>query len=846
MKKIGTRILVLAVIFVAAVAGFIFYRNSENKPEEPEVTYEDIQAASLPVVSAQVSGTQMNALPAYTSEVSPALMEDSLMLIGEDGTLPMTVSLCGNSLKSVSWEVRTRDNARSVGKGDVASWDENHDAAAFTLSLADTVTNASREYRLILTLTTGSSQELHYYTRIRRSDNMHVSEMTAFVQKFHDTAIGTTSDMTLSNYLESDDTTDNTSLADVSIHSSLAQVTYGDLAPKQSGNVSMHILEMDASFGSYLLEYELQSTDEDGMVRTYLAEEYFSVQWSSSRFYLMNYHRTMSELFQAADVDGENGMLDLGIQQETPQTVKNTAGTVQAFTAGGELWSWQPDSGKLVCIYSGRSEESEAPVSWRSYGIRILRAEDDGDICFLVYGYMNSGKHEGQLGISCLTYQAETGTLAEGFFLPGKETYDTLKEGVETLACMSSSGVVYLMSGDTVYSIDWDGSDVAVLADQVSARHLVVSSDQTAAAWEEDTSGESESVQILYLDTGESQMVGAEKDDFIAPEGFIGSDCILGYGHKGDSAIAGGVTVKPYFAVVILGRDGKEQARYQKEGIYLSSVTCSQEQVQLGRLQKTGDTFSEIEGDTLICSDATAKKETALSSADGGARQAVQELKSSRSQKAGQPEVSRPKQIAYGTEDSIQSNAEDETNEKIVYYGFSEGHLQTQAASAGSAIASVYDSMGAVTDSRGRQVWVRTGRSQTVDLTTTGGDAVKASQSLRACLQKTLEIQGMDTSAMSGVKDSMSPYEALNTLFPGLALNLSGCPMRSLLYYIDQGCPVIFIDRDQKAILLIGYDLFNVTCYDPTTGKLTKQGQNDASKWLSDNSISAVGFLPGD
>lgn len=844
MRKIGMRILVLAIIFVAAVAGFLFYRNSGTEPEETELQYEDIKGASLPVVSAQISGTQMNTLPAYTSEVNPALMEDSLMLVGSDGQLSLTVSLCGNSLKSAAWEVRTRDNTRSVGSGTVDSWDENHDQAVFTLSLADTVANTSREYRLILTLTTGSGEELHYYTRVKRSDDMHVTEMTAFVQQFHDAALGTGS-MNISNYLESESTSDESSLADVSIHSSLSLVTYGDLAPQQSGDVSMHILEMDATFGSYCLEYELQSTDEDGTVRTYLAEEYFSVQWSETRFYLMNYHRTMSELFQAADVDGENGQLDLGIQSEDPQTAQNSDGSVQAFTAGGELWSWQPGKNALTCIYSGRSEDSAVPVSWRNYGIRILRAEDDGDICFLVYGYMNSGRHEGQLGVAGLTYQASSGALAEGFFLPCSETYEILKQGVETLACMSSSGVVYLMLNDTVYSIDWNGSDVVVLADQISARNLTVNDDQTAAAWEEGTSGESESVQILYLDTGESQMVGAEENGFVAPEGFIGDDCILGYGHKGESAVAGGVTVKPYYAVVIRGRDGTEEVRYEKDGIYISSVTCTEGQVQLGRLQKSDSGFTEIEGDTLIRSDAGTSEETALGTADGGVRLTLRTLSFSPAGNTETPETGRPKQITYGSDTGIQAvSADNSQDSETVYYGFSEGHLTVQAQTAGDAIAAVYDSMGAVIDSQGRQVWVRTGRSQTVTLTTKGSEAVKKSKSLRACLEKILEIQGMDTSALSGVEDGMSPYEALNALFPGLAVNLSGCPMRALFYYISQGNPVILVDRDQKAILLVGYDLFNVTYYDPTTGELTKQGQNDASTWLSENGISAVGFLP--
>ena len=179
----------------------------------------------------------------------------------------------------------------------------------------------------------------------------------------------------------------------------------------------------------------------------------------------------------------------------------------------------------------------------------------------------------------------------------------------------------------------------------------------------------------------------------------------------------------------------------------------------------------------------------------------------------------------------------------MCYYAFSEGHLLAITDTAGDAIRQVYATMGAVTDRRGRLVWCRTGRAQSVLLKSSGDGVIEIGNGLRQCLRRILEIQSMDGSAMQDIKDGMSAMDAMEVLFPGSGLNLSGAPMRALLYYLDQRAPVLLIDRSQKVLLLVGYDSYNVEYYDPATGSTTKQGQKDAAAWLENNNISAIGFL---
>ena len=48
----------------------------------------------------------------------------------------------------------------------------------------------------------------------------------------------------------------------------------------------------------------------------------------------------------------------------------------------------------------------------------------------------------------------EDPTLTERLYLPANESSEELLMGMDTLSCLSSSGTLYLLMGNTVYSVD--------------------------------------------------------------------------------------------------------------------------------------------------------------------------------------------------------------------------------------------------------------------------------------------------------------------------------------------------------------------------------------------------------
>ena len=78
---------------------------------------------------------------------------------------------------------------------------------------------------------------------------------------------------------------------------------------------------------------------------------------------------------------------------------------IVAFVQQGDLWSYAPGDGKVNRVFSFRkSENGDFRDSRNQHDIKIIRVNEDGDIDFVLYGYMNRGAHEGYEGIGVYHY----------------------------------------------------------------------------------------------------------------------------------------------------------------------------------------------------------------------------------------------------------------------------------------------------------------------------------------------------------------------------------------------------------------------------------------------------------
>ena len=74
-------------------------------------------------------------------------------------------------------------------------------------------------------------------------------------------------------------------------------------------------------------------------------------------------------------------------------------------------------------------------------------------------------------------------------------------------------------------------------------------------------------------------------------------------------------------------------------------------------------------------------------------------------------------------------------------------------------------------------------------------------------------------------------------------LDLTGCSLESVLYYLNRDIPVLAVADDQSALLLVGFNDLNTVWMNPKTGKVYKVGMNDSRKFFEENGNRFITYI---
>ena len=74
-------------------------------------------------------------------------------------------------------------------------------------------------------------------------------------------------------------------------------------------------------------------------------------------------------------------------------------------------------------------------------------------------------------------------------------------------------------------------------------------------------------------------------------------------------------------------------------------------------------------------------------------------------------------------------------------------------------------------------------------------------------------------------------------------LDLSGCSLDSVLYYVNQDIPVLAMLSDGSAVLIVGFNELNTVIMDPKTGTIYKKGMNDSKDFFERNGNCFITYM---
>ena len=839
MKKTIIKIAVCVVVFIASafIIGYIMNQGHNNMTME-------MAPATLPVITMESGGVACNELHGNTVEMDVAYQKDTVTMLGAGRQADFTVDTYGREVTGISMEVRSIDGSRLIENGEVTGWEAGGKSFPVTLTLKDLI-DTNTQYSLTVILELEGEQKVYYYTTILWNDDLHIAEILEFASDFHGKLYDKEAAKELTKYLEPNSKlTDNGTFHKVNIHSNFQQITWGNLDPAQEGASSLRLVQVNGNIASLLMDF-IVSTGEGKNKIYYSVEEYYRVRYTSERMYLLDYERTMTQIPDTGRMYANDKIL-LGITDENVDMMESTDGNTVVFSDRGQLLCYNAVTNGLTVIFSFYDEDNaDCRTLYDHHGIKILDVDEGGNVKFAVYGYMNRGRHEGETGIQILSYDNSLNTIEEEVYIPYSKSYSVLKDEMDQLLYRNRQQHLYFFLENGVYDVDLENRSAEQLVSIRQDDSLQVSENHEIIVWQEgDDINHSDQLNVRNLNTGEQTVIRAEDGDAIRPLGFMGEDIIYGVARESDIRTENsGQIFYPMYKVCISNSSGASLKEYGQEGIYVVGCTIEGNQITLSRLQRTENgSYQEILDDQIMNNVEEEAGQNKVVTANTDIYERYVQIQTKSSIDAKTIKVLNPKEVVFEGGRELELDA---VSEVPRYYVCNAYGVCGIYSAPGTAVKEAYDTSGIVTNDRGVTVWLKGNRVSRNQIMAIKEESVtEQKNSLAVCLDNILRHAGITRNTEYDLAQGKTATTILSENMTGVqVLDLSGCTLDAVLYYVNQDIPVLAILEDGEAVLVTGFNEFNVVIMEPSTGKLYKKGMNDATAWFAENGNHFITYM---
>ncbi len=838
MNKIWMKRIVAVVVFLISIFVIDLIMNRATS----EITM-DMPKASLPVVSVKVDQHKINTMYGYTSKREEAFTKDSITPISSDREITMVIDTYEADIKSVAYEVRSIDGERLIEGSELATLQKMPGKIQFSIQLKD-LTEVNKEYAFVTILTLEGGDKVYYYTRFIQNETYHEKEKLDFITEFHEVTFSGDGS-TIKKYLESNTKGDNSSFHKVDIHSNLSQVMWGNLQVERVEEPVIFIKDITPQTASVLVKYlvkEKKSSDRN----YYFVEEYYRVRYTPNRMYLLDYERTMDEIFDADKESFSNDKIYLGITDENVSMMESEGGKNLAFVNADRLFLYSNLENKLSEVFSFYNKNNfDIRTQNRNFEIKILKIEDSGNLAFMVSGYMNRGIHEGEVGIAVYFYNTIQNTIEEQIFIPYEKSADILMKELNNLSYLNMENHLFLILDGSLYDVSLEDKRYEVVISELTEETYKVSQSGRMIGWlKENKQYESRSLYWLNLNDGKIAEIKSGFDKYITILGFMEEDLIYGLVEKENvKTEASGNTLFPIHKLMIRNQDNKILKSYEKENCYVVDCSILDNQITLKRIEmdERGN-YKSIADDHIASKDIRDGNVNRVNTISTDMYKKVVQLVLKNTTQPNSLKIMTPKEVIFEGGREVGINL---INTNDVLYVYGPRGVENITTSSAEAVKYAYEVSGSVVDSNGNYIWKKsTVYTKNQIMAITGAKKDQENSSLAVCLDTILELEGISRKTQPLLDAGEDVINILNkSLREERILDLRGCSLDTVLFYVDQDIPVLALMENQEAYLIVGFNEYNVVLMDPKTGKVYKKGMNDSRDMFEKNGNRFITYM---
>ena len=868
MNRNWIRRLVILLVFIASLIGFSFGMNKGNT----DMTIE-MPKATLPVAYIMIDDYKINEMHGYAQRMDVATIRDSLTPIKEDRELSFMVDLYGQEPEEVRFEIRNADGTRLIEDTRVTDYFREEDSIRATAHLKDLI-EENTEYNFVLILKLKDNREIFYYTRVIQGNASLVGEKLDYVLDFHEKTMDKEQAKELAIYLEPNSDGDNSNFGKVDIHSNLDQVSWGDLHVQEITEPSVSICEIGDKTASVRLQ-TIVEVKENKITNTYRVQEFYRIRYTTDRVYLLNFYRTMEELFSMEKSSFANNKIVLGIQREDIRMEESDGGNILAFTNAGRIYSYNADENKFAQLFAfADADNFDVRTYYDCNDVKILDVEENGNVAFMVYGYMNRGTHEGEVGIEICYYNSLMNTVEEQIFIEYDKSPQILMKDIEKMAYINKNNELFILMDGAICKIDIEAKTDTTIVSGLREEDFYVSQNDRVVVWQDSE----DKLTLMNLNTEETLALKVGEDESCKTIGFMNEDVVYGIANAQDVSVDKmGTSIFPMKKIVIQSESGSILKTYQNDNVYIMAGEIIGNQLNLTRVEGIRE---EVVPQEDLDAEAEEQVENASESKPQETLGALLELKPIvDDQITSNVEISEgtnkivsavtdlyetiwqielkkeidvkgikfltPKVVLYEGGRRLKPEEQPVDNRYLVY---TKGKLSEIYSDEAMAVADAYQNAGTVLDYHGNEIYKR---AETVErnqiMAIQERKITDEKDSMAVCLDTILQFEGISRNTETMLAQGQNAQQILEADLRNYeVLDLTGCPMDVALYYMNQDIPVLARQGKDSYVLIIGFNQQNVVLFDPEIGKIFKHGMNDSREMFEENGNCFVTYARTD
>lgn len=798
MKRILKKAGILLLVFLLGTAGTALLLNSESTDNRS-----DFNDAVFPEVMVDMNDTLINRMYGYAQPMQADFSRDSVTPLDTSKKLTFKVNPYDSEVKSFSYEIRTSDGSKVLENKKIKNLVKENQYLSVDVEIgSDLRMNQEYSMQIALELDEGTA---YYYTRVVSRSQVHASDYAAFVKYFYEACLDKESADALGSYLEPQTTGAATNYSGININSSLSEISWGNLAPQLCQEGIPVIKEINETTASVVLEYQLTSQNEDEETELYDVKEFYRMKYQDTRIYLLDFQRSANQVFDGTLPVYEDDGIILGVRDKNVEYMMNDAATVIAFVQEGDLWSYSPGNEKVNQVFSFRKlKDGDFRDSRTQHDIKIVRVTDEGDIDFVLYGYMNRGSHEGYEGIAVYHYNRDKNVAEERAFIPVSESFEFLKKDLEKLSYVNEKNELFLILAKNLYRINIEENSSEILEKGIKNANFVSSDNNDHAAWLVSEGDEKGNIKEIDFDTCKTRLIAPQKGQRLRTVGFMNEDLIYGMLNKEDILTdeeghkSVGIRI-----LRIEDFEGNVKKEYRKDGLYITDISVGNTLIEFELSAKSGETSYVAQKKDTIMNNKKAAANTVKIELISASRTGVRvKLVFNTTKQTDSPLAMYAKVSSSDRKDIV---LDTQIPQEIAYYVYGQGGLDGIYTDPAKAVLRA-DTLGGVVLNRTQQyVWERGNKKTKMQIDT----------------EEIPEIVLQGTYDIKTLKKSLKKT--------GTVIDLSGCSLDSVLYEISAQRPVIAKTGADTSVVIVGYDEYNTWLYDPVKKETYPYGMNDST-----------------